>query len=36
MTKEAIKVIIAGGRDFSNYTLLKEKCDYITFKISKT
>jgi hypothetical protein len=23
-----IKVIIAGGRDFSDYALLKEKCDY--------
>lgn len=22
------KVIIAGGRDFNNYELLKEKCDY--------
>lgn len=22
------KVIIAGGRDFDNYTLLKERCDY--------
>lgn len=22
------KVIIAGGRDFGNYELLKEKCDY--------
>lgn len=22
------KVIIAGGRDFDNYDLLKEKCDY--------
>ncbi len=23
-----MKVIIAGGRDFSNYPLLKQKCDY--------
>lgn len=23
-----MKVIIAGGRDFDNYELLKEKCDY--------
>jgi len=23
-----MKVIIAGGRDFNDYTLLKEKCDY--------
>ena len=23
-----MKVIIAGGRDFNNYTLLKERCDY--------
>jgi hypothetical protein len=23
-----IKVIIAGGRDFNDYELLKEKCDY--------
>ena len=22
------KVIIAGGRDFNNYELLKAKCDY--------
>ena len=23
-----MRVIIAGGRDFDNYSLLKEKCDY--------
>jgi len=26
--EESYKVIIAGGRDFSNYDLLLEKCDY--------
>ena len=24
-----MKVIIAGGRDFNNYELLREKCDII-------
>ena len=28
MTKRVVKVIIAGGRKFSNYKLLKEKSDF--------
>jgi Ni,Fe-hydrogenase maturation factor len=30
--EESYKVIIAGGRDFSNYDLLLEKCDYYLAK----
>lgn len=29
ITKPIFKVIIAGGRDFSNYELLQEKCDHL-------
>lgn len=29
MNTEKFKVVIAGGRDFSNYQLLKEKMDWI-------
>lgn len=34
--KPYFKVIIAGGRDFANYELLKTKCDYYLKDISKT
>jgi hypothetical protein len=27
-----MKVIIAGGRDFNDYSLLKEKCDFFFSK----
>lgn len=30
-----MKVIIAGGRDFNNYALLKEKCDIILSKVKE-
>ena len=30
-----MKVIIAGGRDFNNYPLLKEKCDIILSKVKE-
>lgn len=29
-----MNIIIAGGRDFNNYTLLKEKCDTILKNVS--
>lgn len=29
MSKEPFKVIIAGGRDFANYGLLKTKCNFL-------
>lgn len=32
----AFKVIIAGGRDFANYELLKVKCNHYLKNISKT
>lgn len=30
-----MKVIIAGGRDFENYDLLREKCDVILSKVKE-
>lgn len=35
-TNLTFKVIIAGGRDFENYELLKTKCDHYLKNISKT
>ena len=29
-----MKIIIAGGRDFDNYKLLKEKCDFYLSKVN--
>lgn len=33
MEKKTLKVIIAGSRDFSNYDLLREKCDNILSQV---
>jgi hypothetical protein len=36
MDKEIYKVIIAGGREFSDYELLKKKCNYFLQKKKDT